>query len=201
MKPKANHPAILLRRFAATSFAVAALALLASCGDTADSPESSDSTQSPTPAPEIAAVLMDEAPEGARPVLEVRKDAEPGDEVTVSGKIAGTISPFTDGYATFVFADPTLKTCDLVPDDECPTPWDACCETAENIQKARLVVQVVGEDGRPVAASLEGVAGLSELDELIVTGTVAEGSTAENLIVNADGIHLRKEWVAPDAKE
>ena len=52
-----------------------------------------------------------------------------------------------------------------------------------------------------MAESLQMVEGLSELDELIVTGEIAEGSNEENMIVNATGIFLEKQWVAPKPEE
>lgn len=180
-----------------------ALAFLAACGGSSESDdvysaeESADSASSES---SVAKAFIESEPEGAQSVLEVRKNAKPGDPVVVSGKIAGAMSPFTDGFANFVLADTTLETCDMIPDDECPTPWDACCVEGQKIKASRLSVQLVGEDGRPLAAGLEGVNGLSELDELVVTGTVAESSTEDNLIVSADGIFLRKHW-KPESEE
>jgi len=138
--------------------------------------------------PQIKAIMLDAEPSGAVSVVQARKNAEPGSEVTVVGRIAGAKQPFTDGYATLVLADKTLVTCEMNPDDACKTPWDACCETPEKIKASRLSIQVTGGDGNPVDQSLEGAGGLDELDEIVVTGKIAEGSTAENLIIDATGI-------------
>lgn len=159
---------------------------LASCG----SDEPANDSQASVVDPAVDAVFLDAKPEGAISVLEARKSAKPGDTVTISGKIAGTMNPFTEGYASFVLADRTLETCDLIPGDECPTPWDACCVEPGVIKASRLTLQIVGDDGRPVAASVKGAHGLAELAPLVVTGTVAEGSTEENLIVNLSGLFV-----------
>ena len=109
--------------------------------------------------------------------------------MTVIGREAGSEAPFSDYYATLVLADDSLTTCDWNPDDGCKTPWDACCVTPETIAASRISVQIVGDDGRPVARTLRGVDGLSELDTLIVTGTITDGSTDENVILNASAIY------------
>ena len=142
--------------------------------------------------PHIEAVFLDSAPEGAVSVLETRKKVEPGATITVSGRIAGAMEPFSAEYATLVLSDDSLETCEKNPSDSCKTPWDACCVEPKTIAASRITVQVLGEDGRPVGQTLKQVRGLKELDGLVVTGTVAEGSSAENLILNATGIFPKK---------
>jgi len=146
------------------------------------------------------AVFVDTEPEEAVSVVEARKSARPGDLITVTGKIAGAMHPFTEGFATAILADQTLATCDLTNDDECPTPWDACCVEIPVIQSKRMLIQVLGDDGRPVTEGLAGVRGMKELDVLVVAGTVAEGSTTENLILNATEIYQMPPIVATKDK-
>lgn len=145
------------------------------------------------------AVFVNKKPEEAVSVVEARKSASPGDLITVTGKIAGAMHPFTEGFATAILADQALATCDLILGDECPTPWDACCVEKTVIQSMRMLIQVLGDDGRPVTEGLAGVRGMKELDVLVVAGTVAEGSTAENLIVNVTEIYQMPPVVAPEA--
>ena len=142
--------------------------------------------------PKIEAVFLDSAPEGAVSVLESRKKVEPGATVTVTGRIGGAMEPFSAEYATLVLSDDSLETCEKNPADGCKTPWDACCVEPKVIAASRITVQVLGDDGRPVGQTLKQVRGLKELDSLVVTGTVAEGSSAENLILNATGIFAKK---------
>lgn len=158
-----------------------ALALV-SCG------EKESPTQTGPVDPRIEAVFAATEPEGAVSVIEARKQVEPGATITVTGRIAGAMEPFSKDFATLVLADDSLSTCDREPGDECPTPWDACCVEPKVIAASRLTVQVVGEGGQPVGASLKGAKGLKELDALVVTGKVAAGSSPENLIIDASAI-------------
>ena len=64
---------------------------------------------------------------------------------------------------------------------------------SEVIAESRVSGQVVGSDGRPLEQSLKGAHVLSELDTLVVTGTVADGSTPENVILNATAIYRQKD--------
>ncbi|MEM1296377.1 MAG: hypothetical protein AAGH89_13500 [Verrucomicrobiota bacterium] len=156
---------------------------LSSCEDSSSEADASD--------PKLESLFVETDPGEAKSVIEARKDPTPGSEITLVGRVGGTLKPFTEEYALFVLADNTLETCDRIPDDECPTPWDACCADPEVIKNSRLTVQVLGEDARPIEQSLKGVKGLKELDEVVVTGTIAATSTPENLIVNATSIYQK----------
>lgn len=168
---------------------IGGIALLVGCG-TGEKPESA--SNEPATNPVLEAIFVEAEPAGAVAVSDLRKTAKPGDPVVVSGKISGAMNPFTDGFATAVLADATLKTCDMIPGDECPTPWDACCADPEVIKASRLTIQILGEDSRPLSQSLKGVKGLKELDPIVVSGVVAEGSSAENMIVNVKGLYQAK---------
>jgi len=159
---------------------VLALALSA-CG------EKSGDTAAPAD-PRLEAVFLADEPAGAVSVIEARKSPAPGTEVTVIGRVAGAMVPFSNDFATLVLADETVMTCDRKPGDSCPTPWDACCVEPKELAASRLSVQVNGADGRPIGATLKGVKGLKELDRIVVKGKVAPESSAENLIVEAAGI-------------
>jgi len=171
---------------AATACGALALAALAGCGEKAE--ENGGDAVEAGPDPRIEAVLLENEPEDAIPVGKARKQARPGETITVTGRIAGTMSPFTEGYAAVVLVDDEIETCERIPGDECPTPWDACCEDPKKLQAMRLTVRVTGEQGMPVATGLKGVAGMKELDTLVVTGVVTDDSTDENLVLDATGI-------------
>lgn len=168
--------------------ALTALALAACQGD--KSGNSAARTQSASP--ELKAVI-DAAVEGeAQDIHLLRETAQPGDTVTVSGWIMGNDSPFVEGRAAFILGDPKVITaCSERPDDACSTPWDNCCDSPEDIQRATATIQVVGEDGRVLKEGLEGVEGIGKLSKLRVTGTVAEGSSARSLVINASAIDLQ----------
>lgn len=157
--------------------------ILSSCGGDSAVTES-ESTES-----SVDGVFVDAPPQDAISVMTAREKAKPGEKLTVSGKVAGVMNPFTEGFASLVLADEKLETCDLIPGDECVTPWDACCVAPEVIKAQRMTIQIVDENGIPVAESLKGVNDLKELDVLVVTGTVNEASTAENLILDVSGLY------------
>lgn len=175
-----------------TLFGLLALPLLLiSCGEKSDEPGDPNAATAVDPA--LESVFTDSAPAEAISVVQARQSAAPGDEIVVTGKIAGAMHPFTEGFAMLVLADQALQTCDLIPGDECPTPWDACCATPEELKAQRLTIRVNGPDGTIVPASLEGVQGLDELDSLVVSGKVAAESTPENLVVDVDSIHRKSQ--------
>lgn len=170
-----NHPlSLLILAAAAVSFTC--------CSESGKKADTRTASVNPT----IEAVLTTTEPAAAVSVLEVRKSAKPGDTVTVTGMIAGVESPFTDGFASIVLGDHSMKTCDKVDGDSCETPWDACCEDPAALKGARLMIQVVDSAGRPVAQGLKGVSGLKELDHLVVEGVVTEDSSPENLVINVN---------------
>lgn len=167
-----------------------AACLLASCKkEEATASSSAPAATSSAPSAELSKVLAN-APAGeAKAIHTVRTTVKPGDEITISGKIMGSDSPFVSGRAAFVLGDPELLTpCNEMPGDKCETPWDVCCETAEEKKAGTATIQIVGADGRVLKENLEGAGGLAKLAKVTVTGKVAEGSTADALVVNATAI-------------
>lgn len=167
-------------------FMVSAL-LLVSCGK--KSTETSVEVSVSKPSQSLTAVLAAAPAAGAKSIVSIRSTAKPGDEITVSGQIMGAAKPFVDGRAAFILGDPEVLTpCNKVPGDECETPWDACCDSPEDKKRATATIQIVGADGRVLKESIEEVGGLKNLAKVTVTGKVAEGSSADLLIVNASAI-------------
>ena len=166
---------------------LAAASLFAACGDSDQS--SAPKTPAAPPLPEIAAALSETVPAGAVSVVEARKKAQAGAKVTVEGVVAGTMSPFAEGFASLVLGDLAMETCDKIPGDECPTPWDACCADPDVLKGQRLTLQITDTEGRPVAQSLKGISGLAEMDRVVAEGTVAANSTPENLVINVSRLH------------
>lgn len=167
--------------------ALAAVSFFAACGDSGDS--SNENAPLSPPDPAIEAVLSPTAPDGAISVVEARKTAKPGEEITVEGIVAGTMSPFAESFASVVLGDLAMETCDKIPGDECPTPWDACCADPDALKGMRLTLQVPDSEGRPVAQSLKGISGLAEMDRVVAKGIVDANSTPENLVINVSRFH------------
>lgn len=162
-----------------------ALMLVAACGE-------NDVPQATVEAGEnLNGFFISAAPADATDIHIARMNAEPGAKITLQGRVMGRAKPFVDGRAAFVLGDRTLLTpCNEKPDDGCDTPWDVCCDSAEDKLRGTATVQIVGEDGRIISQSLRGVNGLVELSTLTVQGTVAEGSSEDALIVNASAIYI-----------
>jgi hypothetical protein len=143
--------------------------------------------------PAFEAYFTDEALADAMPIHVARTSASPGDEIVLSGRIMGREKVFVDGRASFVLGDPAkLTPCNEMPDDNCTTPWDACCDTKELKRVGLASIQILGEDGRVLSGVLKGTKGLKELSTLTVSGTVDKSSTEENLVINATKIYVEK---------
>jgi len=144
------------------------------------------------PSPELKAIIDASVDGEAENISTIRETAKPGDTITVKGWVMGNMSPFVEGRAAFVLGDSTVITaCSERPGDSCDTPWDTCCDDPKDIQRATATIQIVGEDGRVLKEGIEGVEGINKLSKLLVAGTVAEGSTSENLVINASAIDLQ----------
>jgi hypothetical protein len=167
------------------SACVSALILFTACGKN-DVPQVTVES-----APELEAFFTPTAPADAMQIHIARESAQPGSEITLTGRVMGRAKPFVDGRAALVLGDRTILTpCNEKPDDACATPWDVCCDSAEDKRKGTATIQIVGADGRVISQSLRGMHGLVELSTVTVHGTVAEGSSDEALIVNASAIHV-----------
>ena len=173
-----------------TCLALATAALLASC----DQKEASITAPAgSTPSAALSAVLAASPTGEPKPIHLIRTTAKPGDEITISGRIMGNEKPFVEGRAAFILGDPEVLTpCNANPDDKCTTPWDACCDSAEDKKRGIATIQIVGADGRVLKESVEGVGGLENLATVTVRGKVAEGSSADLLIINAQAIRSGK---------
>ncbi len=166
------------------------VASLVSC----DRKETTTAVPSPkAPSAELSAVLA-AAPTGEPQSIHlIRTTAKPGDQITISGKIMGNKKPFVDGRSAFILGDPKVLTpCNENPADKCTTPWDTCCDSPEDKKRGVATIQVVDADGRVIKESIEGVGGLNKLATVTVTGKVADGSSSESLVINAQAIRSSK---------
>jgi len=167
-----------------------ALGTLTGCGDGGETAEAPPAHSGADTIP--ATVFVSEAPAGARNVSEVKADAKEGDTIVVRGRVGGP-APFVPGRAVMTLADTEkLTACSDRDHDPCPKPWDYCCESRDDITANSLTVQVVGPDGRPLKAGLEGAGGIEPLDFVVVTGTVGPRPDANVLVVAASAIYVEK---------
>ena len=187
-----------MKKFAAIAIvSAAALFTAAGCNsedDNAAAP-AGGSAAAPTAASASAAALptglvVTEAPADAQDVTAVKKSAKDGDAVVIRGKVGGGEKPIAANRALMTILDASVTTCDTMPGDSCKTPWDACCEPAEKIAANSATVQVVDADGKPLAATLESVAGLKPLSKVTVSGVAKRPAGSDVLIVEAKQIHV-----------
>lgn len=163
---------------------LASLVVLNSCKEAAPLTEVA-------PINQLESVLLTELPAGALSVADAFANPTPGTSITITGKVMGRMEPFIENRAMVVLGDPSKITpCNRKHDDGCQTPWDVCCDDPEVIKKSVATIQILGENGRPLKQGLKGLSGIQELTTLTVLGEIAEGSNAENLLINASGIHV-----------
>jgi hypothetical protein len=127
----------------------------------------------------------------ARDVAAARKSAKDGEAVVVRGRVGGQKDPLADNRAIMTIADLSLPTCDKTPMDTCPTPWDSCCEPAEELRASSASVQVVGADGKPLKAGLKGAGGLAPGKEVVVAGTAKIPPGSDALVIVANQIYVK----------
>jgi len=174
---------------ASLSLVIAGLLVLAGCGDASKPATPEGGTGPKVSLPE--GLFVTQAPDSAKDVTAAKQDAKPGEMIVVRGRIGGK-QPFVKGRAALTLYDPALVACDEMPDHGCPTPWDFCCEKKESHVDNTASIQVLGPDGKVLAADLEGASGLAPLDLLVVEGTVDSTSQSPVLIVNAKSIFIEK---------
>lgn len=126
-------------------------------------------------------------PAGVKSVIDIRKDAKSGDEVVVVGRIGGAAKPFTEGRASFLIADETLK-----PTEGCDCPWDYCEYSNEDRAAGRLLVKFANEQGATLPHEARDMFAVKELSTVVVKGTVSRDKD-NNVIVVASGLYVRPE--------
>lgn len=123
-------------------------------------------------------------------VNNVRKNISSSKELVVEGFIGGRKKPFTENSAVFILGDHSLETCDEIPGDNCPTPWDVCCEDRKKVSEFTMSVRLLDANGSLLSGTLEGVAGLKAGTKIKVRGSLDEKSSTRSLIINAKNIQV-----------
>jgi hypothetical protein len=93
-----------------------------------------------------------------------------------------------EGLAAFNLADVSLVPCNERDDDECPTPWDYCCEP--DVGTSHTLVKIVDEQGNVVPHSAQQLLQLEELQTVVIQGT-ARRDDAGNVSLLATGVYVR----------
>ncbi|MBI3412002.1 MAG: hypothetical protein HY040_27035 [Planctomycetes bacterium] len=139
--------------------------------------------------------ILGEEPAGAKDVLEVKTQAKNGDEVVIVGRIGGSVKPFT-GRAAFTIVDMSLKSCSDREGDNCPFPWDYCCEAPDDLAKATVLVKFVDENGKTLAQDAKESMSLKELQTVVVRGVARRNGNGESgdsgITILGSGLFVRK---------
>jgi hypothetical protein len=129
--------------------------------------------------------LLAEEPQGATGVTEARQAS--ADEVTVVGRVGGSPDPFVEGMAAFTIVDPEIPSC--AAEEDCPTPWDYCCQL-DRVKNGIAMVKVVDAQGKPVATDARELLGVKGLSTVVVRGD-AQRDDQGNLTVLAEKVYVR----------
>ena len=180
-------------RFARCLAFVSLVALAAGCGSNGDSTPGPSGGEKPKPKADPSVqvegkkLMLAAEPAGVKGVIAVRQEAKDGDEVIVAGQVGGSAKPFTEGRASFLLVDPTLK-----PTDECDCPWDFCGTSKKDLAAARLSVKFVDAEGKTLKNGARELFGIKELSGVVVKGKVSRDDEG-NVIVVASGLFVRPE--------
>jgi hypothetical protein len=138
--------------------------------------------------------LLKEEPKDAKEVKAIREKAKHGEAVVVVGRIGGRTNPWVKGTAAFSIVDSSLKSCDQIEGDACPTPWDYCCEA--DINKSMLFVAFVDDAGKIVKKDARQLLKVKELQTVVVQGKVKRDK-ANNVSLLASKLYVRNPKQAP----
>ena len=121
----------------------------------------------PTPAPPSNAAMqlaLDSDPGQATSVVKAKADG-PQDHVIVEGRIY----EITKGYAVMKLMDLKLDYCgEINKEENCPTPWDYCCDPPEERVAHSLLIEARDSDGKPMATP--SLPNMRLLDKVKVVG-------------------------------
>lgn len=170
----------------------------AGCGSadrpTAPLPPAAETAAGPSTAAS-SALLLAAAPADSKGVIALRDAAKDGDEIVIEGRIGGDVDPWVKGRAAFQIVDHSLVPCSERAGDDCPTPWDYCCD-ADALPKSKAMVKFVDAEGKTVGTDARELLGVKELQTVVIKGT-AKRDDAGNLTVLASGLYVKPQ--APKA--
>jgi hypothetical protein len=169
--------------------ALASAVLVAGCAQTGD--PASKKAPNPKASAEVKSkYLLANEPSDAKGVKDVKQSAKNGDEVVVVGRIGGSTAPFT-GRGAFTIVDLSIKPCSEIEGDNCPTPWDYCCEAPDSLAKGTVLVKLVDAAGKTLQDNAKELLDLRELQTVVVRGQTRRDD-ANSISVLAAGIFVKK---------
>jgi hypothetical protein len=183
-----------MRQFLIVAVAAAGLAAgVIGCDNSSKDTAAATKTETAQAAePLPASLIATTQPTGpTQDVAAAKKSAKEGENVVVRGRIGAQKEPLAANRAIMTIADVSLPTCDKTPMKACKTPWDSCCEPQEELTAKSATVRVMGQDGRPLRSTLDGVGGMKPGKEVVVSGVarIPPGG-GDALVIEANQIYV-----------
>ncbi|MCP4456338.1 MAG: hypothetical protein GY809_33190, partial [Planctomycetes bacterium] len=135
-------------------------------------------------------LFLAQVPTGIQTISQLKEDAKAGDEVVIKAIIGGAKKAFVADRAVMTVVDATLNNKCLVEDDHCPTPWDYCCASAEELLPEKATIQITGTGTTPLKVDLGSIPQLKPLNTLVIKGTVGPRPDKSTLVIHATGIFV-----------
>jgi len=158
---------------------------------------SAEESKQETTAPTVATSLPNsffttDRPANVKDLVEVKKTAKKGDDVTFLARIGGRKNAsFVSSLSMMIVADPALRSCELMGEEEhCATPEDYCCENRENLKQGLATVRFLDSAGDAFPFSIDGDHSLETLKYVVIHGNVADMNDKGVFTINAN-----KVWV------
>ena len=129
-------------------------------------------------------------PANVKDLVEVKKTAKKGDNVTFLARVGGRKNAsFVSSLSMMIVADPSLKSCELMGEEEhCATPEDYCCEIRDKLNQGLATVRFLNNSGDPYPLSVDGEHGLKILKYVVVEGTLFDKNEEGLFIVDANQV-------------
>ena len=174
-----------IRSVASLMLLGAALVLATGCGKSDDN-ASSDSGSDTLP----ASLMLAEAPTGVQSIADLKASSKEGDTVVIKAVVGGRKNVFVANRAVMTVIDASVTNPCISEDDHCSTPWDYCCTPPNELLPQLATVQILGDDGRPLAVDLSGMDSFKPLNTLVIQGTVGPRDDAAVLVIQASGVYV-----------
>lgn len=161
------------------------LSLITACSAKENGPK----TEPPSAAAQKDALATDPGPAID---VDTAKANGPADKVIVEGRVCD----ITKGFAVMKLMDGKLDYCgEINKEDNCPTPWDYCCDSKDERVAHSLLVEVRDAAGKPLATP--SLPKMRLVDKVKVTGKIIKDEHG-NLVLLADGLYHVERPSLPD---
>lgn len=135
---------------------------------------------------DVKTLIKPELPANAMEITAAMKAAKVGATITVRGNVAMSKDAFVENRSMFTLVDETTRKGCCPPSDKLP---DTACDIPA---EGRATVQIVGTNGKPLRAGLNGEHGLKPGAEVFVTGKVETANGTDALVLTAVSMHIPK---------